>query len=113
LGRCSARSLGELPTALAFIGIAMVDDVRDFVAELAKDVEAGDLAAKTVNNALGTLGVWLNDAVERRLIPTNPAPRVQRLPPAHIERDYLRLDEMHRYLDARLAQAGARGRGIA
>lgn len=85
-----SRSLGELS----------VDDIRDFVAECAEAVEAGDLAAKTVNNALGTLVVCLNAAVEDGLIALNPALRVQRLPPAHIERDYLRLDEIPRYLDA-------------
>ncbi len=85
-----ARSLGTLS----------VDDIREFVAELAEDVEAGELAAKTVNNALGTLVVCLNSAVDDGLLSVNPALRVQRLPPAHIERDYLRLDEIPRYLDA-------------
>lgn len=84
-----SRSLGGLS----------VDEIRDFVAELAEAVEDGDLAAKTVNNALGTLVVCLNDAVDDGLIASNPALRVQRLPPAHIERDYLRLDEIPRYLD--------------
>lgn len=70
------------------------------MAELAEAVKAGELAAKTVNNALGTLVVCLNAALEDGLIATNPALRVQRLPPAHIERDYLRLDEIPRYLDA-------------
>ncbi len=82
------------------LGALSVDVIRDLVAELAEAVEAGDLAVKTVHNALGTLVVCLNDAVEDRLIATNPALRVQRLPPAHIERDYLRLDEIARYLDA-------------
>ncbi len=82
------------------LGALSVDAIRDFVAELAEAVEAGDLAVKTVNNALGTLVVCLNDAVDDGLIATNPALRVQRLPPAHIERDYLRLDEIPRYLDA-------------
>jgi len=82
------------------LGSLSVDAIRDLVAELAEAVEAGDLAVKTVNNALGTLVVCLNDAVEDGLIATNPALRVQRLPPAHIERDYLRLDEIPRYLDA-------------
>ncbi len=85
-----ARSLGELS----------VEEIRDFVADLAGAVEAGELAAKTVNNALGTLVVCLNDAVQDGLIASNPALRVQRLPPAHIEREYLRLDEIPRYLDA-------------
>jgi integrase len=84
-----ARSLGDLS----------VDDVREFVAELAEAVEAGELAAKTVNNALGTLVVCLNSAAQDGLVATNPALRVQRLPPAHIERDYLRLDEIPRYVD--------------
>ena len=85
-----ARSLGELS----------VDDVREFLAELAEEVEAGEVAPKTVNNALGTLVVCLNSAVQDGLLAVNPALRVQRLPPAHIERDYLRLDEIPRYLDA-------------
>jgi integrase len=84
------RSLGELS----------VDAIREFVAELAEEVGAGELAAKTVNNALGTLVVCLNAAVEDGLLSVNPALRVGRLPPAHIERDYLRLDEIPRYLDA-------------
>jgi integrase len=84
-----ARSLGELS----------VDDIREFVAQLAEEVEAGELAAKTVNNALGTLVVCLNAAVDDGLLSVNPALRVDRLPPAHIERDYLRLDEIACYLD--------------
>jgi integrase len=83
------RSLGELS----------VDDVRAFVANQADAVEAGDLAVKTVNNTLVTLVVCLNDAVEDGLIVANPALRVDRLPPAHIEREYLRLDEIPRYLE--------------
>ncbi len=58
-----SRSLGELS----------VDDIREFVAELAEDVEAGELAAKTVNNALGTLVVCLNSAVNDGLLAVNPA----------------------------------------
>jgi integrase len=84
-----ARSVGELS-----------DDIREFVAELAEEVEVGELAAQTVNKALGTLVVCLNSAVDDGLIAVNPALRVQRLPPAHIERDYLRLDEIPRYVDA-------------
>jgi integrase len=84
------RPLGELS----------VDAIREFVAELADEVEAGELAAKTVNNALGTLVVCLNSAVEDGVLAVNPALRVQRLPPAHIEREYLRLEEIPRYLDA-------------
>jgi len=63
------------------------------IADLAEGVEAGEIAAKTVNNALVTLVVCLNDAVEDGLLVANPALRVQRLPPAHIEREYLRVGE--------------------
>ena len=86
------RPLGELSIA----------DIRAFVADLAEEVEAGGIAAKTVNNALVTLVACLNDAVEDRLLVVNPALRVQRLPPAHVEREYPRLTEIEipRYLDA-------------
>lgn len=87
-------AFGALP-----LGELSVNAIREFVAELAEDVETGELAAKTVNNALGTLVVCLNSAVDDSLLSVNPAIRVQRLPPAHIERDYLRLDEIPRYLD--------------
>lgn len=82
------------------LGALSVEDVRAFIAEQAEAVEAGELAAKTVNNALVTLVVCLNDAVEDGLIVTNPALRVDRLPAAHIEREYLRLHEIPIYLDS-------------
>jgi integrase len=88
-------AFGERP-----LGELSVDAVRQFVAELAGEVQAGELAVKTVNNALGTLVVCLNSAVEDGVLAVNPALRVQRLPPAHIEREYLRLDEIPRYLYA-------------
>ncbi|HWH10528.1 MAG TPA: tyrosine-type recombinase/integrase [Solirubrobacteraceae bacterium] len=84
-------------TPLGRIG---VEDVRRLIAELAQAVEAGDVAVKTVNNTLGTLVVCLNAAVEDGLIAGNPALRVERLPPAHIEREYLRLHEIPIYLDS-------------
>src|SRR6185437_11058287 len=52
------------------------------------------------NNTLGTLVICLNSAVEDGLMAANPAARVPRLPTAHLERDYLRLDEIARYLGA-------------
>jgi integrase len=82
------------------LGDVSADDVRDFMTALAGLVEADDLAAKTANNALGTLVVCLNEAVADGLLASNPALRVHRLPPAHIERDYLRLHEIPRYLEA-------------
>ena len=82
------------------LGALSVENIRAFVAEQAEAVEAGELAAKTVNNALVTLVVCLNDAVEDGLIVANPALRVERLPAAHIEREYLRLREIPIYLDS-------------
>lgn len=58
--------------------------------ELVEAMEAGELAAKTINNSLGTLVVCLNAAAKDKLIVANPALDVPRLPAAHIERDYLR-----------------------
>jgi integrase len=46
------------------------------------------------------LTVCLNHAVRDGLIPVNPARAVQRLPDDHVERDYLRLDEIPVYMDA-------------
>ena len=87
--------LGPIP-----LGRIGVEDVRGLVAELADQVAAEEVAAKTVNNTLGTLVVCLNAAVEDGLIATNPAMRVERLPAAHIEREYLRLREIPLYLDS-------------
>jgi len=87
--------LGLIP-----LGRIGVEDVRGLVAELADQVAAEEVAAKTVNNTLGTLVVCLNAAVEDGLIATNPAMRVERLPAAHIEREYLRLREIPVYLDS-------------
>ena len=83
------------------VGEVTVDAVRSFAAELAAAAEAGELAIKTANNTLGTLAICLNDAVKDGLIVANPALLVGRLPPAHVERDYLRLEEIPRYLDGR------------
>lgn len=82
------------------LGALSVDDVRAFIADQAEAAEAGELATKTINNALVTLVVCLNDAVEDGLIVANPALRVDRLPAAHIEREYLRLHEIPGYLGA-------------
>jgi hypothetical protein len=61
---------------MASIRWVWVDAIREFVAELADEVEAGELAAKTVNNTLGTLVVCLNSAVEDGVLAVNPALRV-------------------------------------
>lgn len=77
-----------------------VEQVRTWMDEQAEAVEAGEIAAKTINNTLGTLVVSLNAAVKDRVLAANPALGVERLPPAHIEHDYLRLHEIPLYLDA-------------
>jgi integrase len=77
-----------------------VEQVRTWMDEHAESVEAGEIAAKTINNTLGTLVVCLNAAVKDRVIASNPALGIERLPAAHIEHDYLRLHEIPLYLDA-------------
>jgi integrase len=79
------------------------DAVRRWMASHAESVEAGDIAAKTINNTLGTLVVCLNAAVKHGVMAANPAIGVERLPAAHIEHDYLRLHEISLYLDSCVA----------
>ena len=74
--------------------------MREWVAEQDEQVEAGLIAPKTVNNALGVLVACLNQAVEDGLVAANPAARVQRLPLEPNERDWLRLHEIDLYLDS-------------
>ena len=61
------------------LGRLSVEQVRAWMEEQAETVDAGDMAPKTVNNALGTLVVCLNAAFEDGLIAANPALRVPRL----------------------------------
>jgi integrase len=77
-----------------------VEHVRGWMEQQAEAVEAEEVAAKTINNTLGTLVVCLNAAVKDRVIASNPALGIERLPPAHIEHDYLHLHEIPLYLDA-------------
>jgi integrase len=82
------------------LGQLDVEDVRGLMDEWVEAMEAEELRPKTINITLGTLVVCPNTAVEERLMVANPALRVPRLPPAHIERDCLRLDEIPRYREA-------------
>ncbi len=82
------------------LGRLGVEQVRVWMAEQAEAVGGEEIAPKTVNNTLGTLVVCLNAAVEDGLIASNPALRVERLPAAHIEREYLRLHEIPLYLES-------------
>ena len=95
-GRLRLRpALGEVP-----LGRLEVEHVRGLMDELVEALEADELSAKTINNTLGTLVVCLNAAVEDGLIVANPALRVPRLPAAHVEREYLRLNEISVYLES-------------
>ena len=76
------------------------DRVRDWLGDMIELVEAGELAPKTVNNARTCLSVALNEAVRRGLLPRNPCVYVPALPLERAEIEYLRLAEIHPYLDA-------------
>jgi integrase len=78
-------------------------DVRRYVAQL---VARSEVSAKTINNSLAVLRVFFAHLEEDGDIVRNPArspagarERIK-LPAAHREMDYLRLDEIPRYLDA-------------
>ena len=64
-----------------------MDAVRESVSEPADRIEAGELATKTVNIVLGTLAVCRNAAFDDGVLAVNPALRVHRLPPGHVERE--------------------------
>lgn len=57
--------------------------VRAWMDEQGERVEAEEVAAKTINNTLGTLVVCLNAAVKDRVIASNPALRRASSPRAH------------------------------
>jgi integrase len=78
-------------------------DVRRYVAQL---VARGEVSAKTINNSLAVLRVFFAHLEEDGDVVRNPArssaggrERIK-LPAAHREMDYLRPDEIPRYLDA-------------
>jgi integrase len=73
---------------------------QDLVEEWLVDLSEKQLSVKTINNAFGVLITCLNHALDRGVIASNPAVRVERLPNEHREMDYLRLDEIPRYLEA-------------
>ena len=77
-----------------------VGHVHELMDRMTEAMDAEGLAPKTINNTLSTLVVCLNAAVKERLIVTNPALQVPKLPAAHIERDYLRLHEIPLYVDS-------------
>ena len=90
-----------LPT-FATVPLTRIDEdlVRAWLATMAGLVDAGDIAAKTINNARTCLSVALNDACRRGLIARNPCAAVPPLPLNRRELDYLRLDEIDPYVSA-------------
>lgn len=74
--------------------------IRDWRATMLEQVEAGDFAAKTVNNSRIALMGCLRMAVGDGLIPFNPVPDVKPLQIAYVERDFLRIHEIAAYEDA-------------
>jgi integrase len=82
------------------LGQLDVERIRGLMDELVAAMEAQELSAKTINNTLGTLVVCLNAAAQDGLIVANPALSVPRLPPTHVEREYLRMAEIPRYLES-------------
>jgi integrase len=70
------------------------------MARMTEAREAGELSAKTINNARAALSDTLGDAARRGLLPRNPCRYVAALPVEHHELDYLRLEEIDRYLGA-------------
>jgi integrase len=82
--------------------LAAVDEdrVRGWLAEMAELVADGEVSAETINNARTCLSMTLGEAVRRRYIPQNPCRWVPEPPVERTEIDYLRMDEIDRYLDA-------------
>jgi len=76
------------------------DRVRDWLADMVELVDDGELSPKTVNNARTCLSMALGEAVRRRHLTQNPCRYVPELPVERAEIDYLRADEIDRYLDA-------------
>jgi integrase len=95
----ATRSTGACTSALRPIKLTKLQTahVEHWLASL---VAEDRLAPATINNALVTLVACLNSALRRGKIVRNPAAGVQHLPDRHTERDYLRLDEIPRYLDS-------------
>jgi hypothetical protein len=60
-----------------------VEHVRDLMDVMTEGMEAGEIAPKTVNNTLTTLVVCLNEAKKDKLMVTNPALEIPKLPLGH------------------------------
>jgi integrase len=62
--------------------------------------ESGGLAPKTINNGLLVLSAFLGWCVQTKRLSQNAASTVRPLPEGHREMDYLRPDEVPRYLES-------------
>jgi len=83
------------PKRLSRIGVVDIED-------LVEDMIEEELAPKTINNCLKVLGAFLNWCVERDppYIARNPAAAIESIPAEHLEIDFLRGEEVRRYLMA-------------
>jgi integrase len=102
--RADYRRHGErrLKPFLGHMRVSAIDvqTVKNLLAELVEEVEAGELAPKTANNALGCLSTCMKEAVALGKLSSNPCDHVSHLPERHLERDWLRRHEIPLYLDA-------------
>ena len=76
------------------------DRIRGWLADMAELVDAGEVNAKTVNNARTCVSMTLGEAVRRGKLAHNPCRYVPELPVERPELDYLRLNEIERYFDS-------------
>jgi integrase len=82
------------------LGSLHEQDVREWMVQMAEQRSHRALSAKTINNARAALSSSLADATRQGLLTHNPCSVVGPLPLDRPEIDYLRLDEIDRYLDA-------------
>jgi integrase len=82
------------------IGALSEQHIRDWLAAMTEQHDAGAVSAKTINNARAALSSALADAARNDLLVRNPCQLVPPLPVERSELDYLRLHEIDPYLDA-------------
>jgi integrase len=92
----------RLLPVLESIPLGRLDEsaIQELVDVMAEEIENGELAPKTANNALATLVVCLNGAVKEREMARNAALQIERFRDDEVERDFLRLHEIAVYLES-------------
>jgi integrase len=74
--------------------------IREWLAAMTEQHDAGAVSAKTINNARAALSSALADAARHDLLDRNPCQFVPPLPVERRELDYLHVHEIDPYLDA-------------